>query len=105
MALAIITSVNENGQDGSNVICKLVSFLGDAAYPTGGTPGFAASLSAAIGRGNLTILAVVPQDCGLHAPVYDAANDKLKVIVGSTGLEVAPGDQSAITYNLLCICE
>ena len=105
MALGTITSLAENGQEGSNVICKVISFLGDDAYVAGGTAGFSATVAAALGKGNVTVLAAIPQGCGLHLPVYDQANDKLIVFLGSTGIEVANGDNSAITYNMLVICE
>jgi hypothetical protein len=108
MSLGIITSTAANGQEGSNVICKLISMVGDDGYLAGGTAGFQQSVRdafAADGQGALTVIAVVPQDCGLHVPSYDKANDKLKVVLASTGIEVANADYSAITYNMLVICE
>ncbi len=91
------------GQEGSNVNMNLITFLGDSAYAAGGTADFQAFVQAAVGRGNLEVMAVIAQDCGLHSPVYDKANDKLKVLLGSTGVEVGNGDNSAITYNVLVL--
>lgn len=111
MAFGTITSALANGQEGSNVICKLVSMLGDGAYPAGGTADFQQLMRTFFdntNQGALTVLAVLPQECAGYIPVYDQANDKLKVYESSAdgnALDEVSGDQSAFTYNLLLICE
>ena len=105
MALGTIASNAAAGQEGTNIIIHNLTFLGDDAYAAGGTAGFQATVQAALGKGAVEVLGVVPQDCGDNAPAYDKANDKLKVIVPSTGVELGNGDHSGDTYNLLVICK
>lgn len=105
MALGTIASNAAVGQEGSNIIIHNLTFLGDDAYAAGGTAGFQASVQAALGKGSVEVMGVVAQDCGDNVPVYDKANDKLKVFVMSTGVELGNGDHSADTYNLLVICK
>lgn len=105
MALGAATQGAEVGQEGGPTFFQLLTFLGDDAYPTGGTENFQAFVRTSMAnRGNVEVIGVIPQDCGLHRPVYDKATDKLKVLLGSTGVEVGAGDNSAITYNLIVLC-
>jgi hypothetical protein len=78
MAIGAITVVNKSQITGPLNIDQ-ISFAGDATYPANGTPGFQALVRAALGKGNVTILYIVPQDCGGLVPVYDNVGDKLKV--------------------------
>ena len=90
----------------------LIHFAGDGAYPTGGTPGFAALVKTAVGKakaGSRQILAVIPQDCGGYKVSYDYANDKLKVW-WNTSSDDSPSEEvdgtpdlSATTFNVLVI--
>ena len=110
MALGTITPGVAVGQEGSNVIIDLISFPGDGTYPSGGTPDFQAAVRAALGKGNLELLAVVPSDCGGYVPVYDKAADKLKVYeqtstVTSPLIQTVTGNLAGTTFNLLVICK
>ena len=105
MALGTITKLGAAGQNGSNLILEVITMLGDDAYVAGGTAGFQATVRTALGNGSVEVMAVVPQDCGLHVPVYDKANDKLKVLLGATSVEASNGDLSGVTYNMLVICQ
>ncbi len=82
------------------------SFPGDGAYPTGGTVGFQALVRAATGvKEARTVQAVVDISGGAtYYPVYDRANDKLKVFVRATGVEVADTTNlSATTFRVLVL--
>jgi len=81
MALANVALVTgENSSAGAGpMFADLLSFDGDAAYPTGGTAGFQASFRTAIGGKTREVVSVIGQDCGGFVPVYDKTNDKLKV--------------------------
>lgn len=81
-----------------------ISFLGDDGYATGGTAAFQASFRA-VTKNNREVLAVIGQDCGGYVPVYDKANDKLKVYEegadGGPADEVAnAADLSSVTFNV-----
>jgi len=77
MAIGAITVVEKSAARGP-FNADLISFAADGAYPTGGTAAFQAAVRAALGKGAVEILAVIPQDCGGYHPCYDKANDKLK---------------------------
>jgi hypothetical protein len=81
-----------------------ISFLGDDAYAAGGTADFQA-LFRAVTKNNREVLAVIGGDCGGYVPVYDKANDKLKVyeqtnVATSPLIETATSDLSGTTFNL-----
>ena len=79
-----------------------ISFVGDDAYPTGGTVGFNALLQA-VTKDQREVLAVIGND-GTNAYEYDFANDTLIARVMATGAEVADTtDLSGATANLLVI--
>lgn len=108
MAIGTITAVVDVGQKGGPIIADLISFLGDGAYAAGGTPGFEALVRAALGRGDVDVIAVVGQDCGGYVPVYDRANDKLKVYeqtdTATTPLiETATANLSGTTFSVLVL--
>jgi hypothetical protein len=82
------------------------SFDGDSSYRTGGTAGVQEELRAAIataaaaagdanvrGPEAVTIVDVIPGDCGDYRPCWDFANQKLKVLEGGdpTWDEVSAG--------------
>ncbi len=67
----------------------LISFLGDSAYPTGGTAAMQAKIRTLCGD-NREVIALLPQDCGGYVAIYDKAADKLKVYRAA-----AQGDQVA----------
>lgn len=104
MALGTLVSVSKSGEAASTPLrCDRISFPGDSSYPTGGTPGFEALVRALLGM-SVTIVDVVPGDCGDNKPEYDRANDKLKVRVISTAAEVAnTTNLSGVTFNLTVI--
>lgn len=111
MAIGTGTVAVRTGHDNRGAFIDLVSFAGDSSYPTGGTAGFEASMRAAIGRGNIDVVGVIGQDCGGYVPVYDRANDKLKVyFVNNDGasdgpmIEVAGStDLSGVTFRVLVV--
>ena len=78
-----------------------VSWDGDSAYPTGGSPSFKVAIQAALKAATppllidvTNIVNVVPLDCGGYAIAYDRANDKLLVrqcaAAGAPMAEVPP---------------
>ena len=101
MALGTLTLVKAGGKvPSAPLFAERISVLGDSSYPTGGTASFSATVAAAVGRA-VDIVDVISGDCGDNHVEYDAANDKLKVRVISTGAEVANAtNQSAVTFNL-----
>jgi hypothetical protein len=106
MALGTITAVAKSQVSGLNL--DRISFAGDGAYPAGGTPGFQALVRTALGKGSVTILQVQVEDCGGYVPMYDNANDKLKVYYGDNNnaadgalVENATANLSAVTFKLL----
>jgi hypothetical protein len=113
MSLGTITMDAERRLDGG--IDFEISFPGDSAYPTNGTATFSTLLKAAIkaaaaaatdanvrGYENITINAVIDGGCGIWVPQYDKANDKLKMFVRTTGVEVGNGvDMHATTCKLV----
>lgn len=103
MALGATTAGADVGQEGGPTFFQLLTFAGDGGYPAGGTAAFQAYCQAAMGKGAVEVIGVIAQDCGIHTPVYDKANDKLKVFLKSTGLETV-GDNSAVIYNLVVLC-
>lgn len=77
-----------------------ISFAGDGAYPTNGTPGIQALVCTLLKKPGLELIDVISGDCGDHVVHYDKANDKLKMRVISTGAEVGNGvDKSGTTIN------
>jgi hypothetical protein len=104
MALGAITAIRKAQKSASEPTRMLeLTIVGDNAYPTGGTTGFSALVAAAATvREGVTVMAVV--DVGGiagHYPVYDAANDRLKIFVRTTGVEVAnTTDLSGTTFRM-----
>jgi len=82
-----------------------ISFLGDTAYPTGGSTGFQALVRTLLQR-NVTILAVVPVGLSIYTPIYDKANDTLIMVEGTAGANAEVGAATAmdgITFKLLVL--
>lgn len=108
MAIGTITVAAGVGQEGGPISVELMSFTGDGTYAAGGTPNFEASVRAAVGKGNLDLIAVIGQDCGGYVPVYDRTNDKLKVYeqtdtATSPLIETATANLSGTTFNVLVL--
>ena len=116
MALGTITikKVRETADGGQEI---LMSFPGDGAYVAGGTPGFNASVRAAIkaahaaasdanvrGEENVSVMYVVPVQAGVYVPSYDYDNDTLFVYDNSTDLESVVANMSGTTFELVAIC-
>lgn len=105
---ALVTGGSVDGPGGNDpLFANLVSFDGDGAYPAGGTPGFQAAMQAVIGSGR-ELVAVLGQDCGGYVPVYDKANDKLKVyeqtnVATSPLIETATANLSGTSFNVLVL--
>lgn len=110
MAIGTITVGTEAGlMPSAPTFSSKISFAGDSSYPTGGSTGFQALVRAKLGR-NVTVLAVLPQDCGGFTPVYDIGADALKVF--RTGAINAAQEQvpnttnlSGTTFNLIVVCQ
>lgn len=109
MALGTITVVRKTQIPGP-LNYDEISFAGDGAYPTNGTPGFQALVRTALGKGNVTILHVIPAECGGYIPFYDVAADKLKVIYSDNNnaadgplIENATANLSGTTFKLTVV--
>lgn len=109
MSLGTGTRVADESTKGDKLYVDQLSFLGDDAYPTGGTPDFDGFVQALLGDAR-DVIAVVPGDCGDNLPIYvpdaggGATPGKLLVRVISTGLEVAnTTDLSGVTFNVTVI--
>ena len=98
-AIGTIASVQSAGaKPSAPLFADLITVVGDAAYPAGGTVGFLAAFQAAMGSSR-TIVGVVDQSqpSTTSALEYDFTNDKLLARVRTTGVE------SAVTYRLLVL--
>lgn len=109
MALGAMTVAAGVGQEGGPISLELISFAGDGTYSAGGTTGFEALVRAAVGKGNLDVLAVIGQDCGGYVPVYLRATDALKVYeqtdtATSPLIETATANLSGTTFNVIVLC-
>ena len=67
-------------------------------------------MRAALGKGNVSILYVVAQDCGGYVPVYDNTNDKLKVYYADNNnasdgplIENATANLSGTTFKIVVL--
>lgn len=94
-------------QPSAPVFYDLMTFAGDASYPTGGTLGFGALIKAFF-KNNRQVLAVIGQDCGGYSVCYLPATDALKVYAsgasGSPGAEVTNATSlSGVTFNCLVV--
>jgi hypothetical protein len=113
----LIKVIRQVGVDGAQDI--RMSFDGDDAYVAGGTADFTEVVKDAIeaaavaasdsnirgGQPNLEVVEVISADCGIYLAKYDQTNDKLKAVVGSTGVENATGDISGVTFNVTVLCK
>jgi hypothetical protein len=110
MSVAGLSSIAVNGlvgdqgaQPSAPTFFDLLTFLGDGIYPTGGTPGFKATVQALFNDSRSPI-AVITQDAGAYRATYDQVNDKLKVF--SAGVEVTNAtDLSGTTFHILVISQ
>jgi hypothetical protein len=89
-------------QPSSPTFHDLLTFIGDAAYPTGGSPGFAALLQSLFGD-HRTPLAIISQDCAGYDAVYDPTNDKVKVYAANNTEVANATNLSAVTFKVLVI--
>lgn len=104
MALGTGTLVGQPMKSHSHALDVVdLSFPGDGAYPTGGTAAFQAYVRALLPeQREVTVLAVLPGGLnGGYTPIYDAANDKLLMVVAATGVEVADTTNLSGTTMLL----
>lgn len=102
MALGTPTVVSLNAGQGP-VFYDSLQFVGDGAYPAGGTAAFTAFVNTAVGA-TRTVIAVLNGQSGDRIISFVPASDKLFVRVGSTGVEQS-GSDAATTYNLIVISE
>lgn len=102
MALGTATrTAGESGQ-GERLFVDVLTFLGDDAYPTGGTPAFDEYVQALLGDSRNVVGVVMIGDCGDNMPIY--VGGKLMVKVISTGVEVAnTTDLSGATFTVMVI--
>jgi hypothetical protein len=109
MALGTIVVDNKTETPSGPVRFDQIHFPGDGAYGAGGTVGFQALVRTKLGVGNVEILTIIPGDCGGYVPVYDKANDKLKVFEGNYDAadgplqETATANLSGVTFNVTVI--
>lgn len=99
MALGAITVLDKSQVTGV-INNDEILFHGDGAYPAGGTPLFQDLVRKALGKGNVTILYVVPQGGQQYTPWYDNDADKLKIFSGTTE---ASGNLSTTTFRLVVV--
>lgn len=110
MALGTMTLASGAGKSPSAPMrMDLISFAGDGAYGAGGTAGFQALVRTLLGQ-NVEVMGVIGQDCGGYIPIYDKANDKLKVYEGDYDpaavgplTENATANLSGVTFNVLVL--
>lgn len=102
MALTTVGASADNKQSNgstTNVVHRTITFLGDAAYATGGSAGFTAFVRGVLADGQeyevLAISQVSPS--GDLALLYDKANDKLMVFDRTDGSEEANAANHAAT--------
>jgi hypothetical protein len=114
MALGTATIDKAYAQGDTKLIA--MHFAGDGATPAGGTTAFAAYVQTAIklaaaaatdknvrGASTVEVMGIALGPCGVYRPVYDKANDKLK-IYDEKNVE-ATGNLSGTTYYMLVICK
>lgn len=107
MALGTATAGAEAGKaPGAPTFLAFLSFPGDSSYPTGGTLAFQAYVRAALGGRAVTVLGVIPQDCGIYRPMYLPGTGALMVRTMADGTQVANATNlSATTFNVLVVCQ
>lgn len=104
MALGTATLGAQAGKSASAPTRHIVlTFVGDSAYPTGGTAAFQQYVRSALGE-NVTVLGIIDQSIGANELVYDVANDKLMSFVKSSGLERSAADDSGTSYTCIVLC-
>lgn len=103
MSLGTITLNLDEGRSGGPYPLGEIEFLGDDAYPTGGTPGFQDLVRAAFPeKPSIEVFGVLQQSLSDHVARYDRASDTLIVQLMSTGAEVPDTtDLSGTTFKLL----
>jgi hypothetical protein len=107
MTIGAITVGAKSGHTNRPVFVDSIGFLGDDAYPTGGTALLAAVQAKTLDQRD--IVGVVAGDCGGYVPVYDQASGKLKVYTSNgaapAALAEVPNatDLSATTFNLVVL--
>lgn len=107
MSIGTPTTTPAESTTGDRVYYDAISFAGDDAYVTGGTPDFDSVVQAALGDGR-NVIGVISGDCGDHEVKYvpdaGATEGKLMVFLRSTGAEVAnAADLSGTTFNVTVI--
>lgn len=112
MALGTVTSVLAAGvMPSAPVFHDVISFALDSSYPTGGETGLQAKVKVALGR-DVTILALIPQDCGGYFVCWDPTNSKVKVYYSNSDAADGPlievpdtTDLSTVTVKALLISQ
>jgi hypothetical protein len=113
MAIGTITTpAAGHGGKAASAPLRAISavFLGDGAYPGGGTADFEGSLQALLGE-KVTLLAVIANGpCGGYVVRYDRDADKLMVFESDIDSdqplqESSTANLSGVTFELLCICK
>lgn len=107
MPIGPITTGDQAGAKQAPVFADVISFLGDDAYPAGGSLAFQTALRTAVGD-QREILAVVGQDCGGYVVAYLPGTDALKVyeqtnVATSPLIETVTADLSGTTFNVLVL--
>src|SRR5690349_16511837 len=110
MALGAFTIVEQSSAQGPVHFVR-ATVVGDGAYAAGGSTGLLAALRAALNKSNVNILSCRAEgENNGYVPVYDHANEKLKVYQGDNpNVAAAPlvedttANQSGRTYSLFFI--
>ena len=102
MALSNYDELASTGHSDPYVVTFTVS--GDATYPAGGTPAFAAFMQIK-SSGRTPISCTGGTLDGSYTAMYDVDNDKLLVFDPSSAAEVSPADLSGSTFQLTAWCK
>jgi hypothetical protein len=101
--IGTIVEVDRSGDAASAPLrVDLITMVGDAEYPAGGTEGFQAAVRAIIGVA-VTVIGVMGAHKEKLMPYYDQANDKLWFWDYNTDAENATGNLSGTTFTMMVI--
>ena len=99
--MAISKVIRELGEEATAAQFKIdsVQWNGDASYPTGGTPGFAAAIGIAPGH----LFAVLPESHSGYTWDYDRGSDKLKLYQQPAAAAAGASPEVPPTTNLSAV--
>lgn len=106
MALTITVGTSVNKKASAPTKLYPLTFVGEVSYVKGtGTASFQAAVRDAVEE-NVTLVNILPNmsTTPKYVPVYDAANDALKLLDLSTADEAANGDYHTVTFKIMAVC-